>query len=266
MIDLLCLLEFYNTYSHDDIYYEIAGKMIREFEQIREMSAHELADYLFISQSTLYRFIKMMYYNSHKEMKGCQQEFLEHYVRNSRYFPKNPTGESRIDDYADYLCRSVRRLAADMQEEILACVEKALIQAEHIVFAGIPMPSTVWRLQVELTLLGKRTSAFLNPIYQLEEIETAGKDVLIFMIHYTTDDGDFYQRVIDIARKRGSRTVILTNNPISSILGQADYPLCFEGDLVESDMILINMVLYKIGDRLFEEVMKNRRDQKKIKK
>lgn len=266
MIDLLCLLEFYNTYSHDDIYYEVAGKMIREFEKIREMNAQQLADYLFISQSTLYRFIKMMSYDSHKEMKGCQQEFLEKYGRNGRYFPKQTDGKDTIKDYADYLCHSVRKLASAIEEETLVQAENALIQAEHIVFAGLPMPSTVWRLEVELTLLGKRTSAFLNPLYQMEEVKNAGKDTVIFMIHYTTDDGDFYRQVADMARERESQTVILTNNPISAVLGQADYPLCFDGDFLENDMILINMVLCKIGDRLYEEVMKNRRNHKNAKK
>lgn len=258
-IDLLCLLEFYNTYDHDDIYHEVAEKMLQSFEQIQTMNAQELADYLFISPSTLYRFIKMMYYSSHKEMKGRQQLFFEQYTANGRYFPKETDRTQGLNGYADQLSRSARQLAADLDRDTLADLEETLLEAAEIIFVGIPMPSLAWRLQVELTLLGKKTSAFLNPLYQLEAVKAAAGGAVIFMLHYTTGDGDFYHQIADLARDKGCKIAILSNNPIASIVRQADLPLCFEGDLSESDLLLIGLVLDAIGDHLYRKVRERRK-------
>ena len=49
----------------------------------------ELADYLYISTSTLYRFIKMMDYESYGHMRNSHQMFLENYMFKGRYLPAN---------------------------------------------------------------------------------------------------------------------------------------------------------------------------------
>ena len=69
MIDLLCLLEFYNTYETDEIYHKIAEKMLENFSAVSEMSISELSEFLFVSQSTIYHFIKMMGYENYNQMK-----------------------------------------------------------------------------------------------------------------------------------------------------------------------------------------------------
>jgi len=46
MIDLLCLLEFYNTYETDKIYHKIAEKMLENFSAVSEMSISELSEFL----------------------------------------------------------------------------------------------------------------------------------------------------------------------------------------------------------------------------
>ncbi len=94
MLDLLCLLEFYNTYSHEDIYFEVVKKMIKEFDMLRMMGTQELADHLFISPATLYRFVKVMYYNNHKEMRGAAPGFFRKLFQRWKIFPKG--GHSRL--------------------------------------------------------------------------------------------------------------------------------------------------------------------------
>lgn len=258
MIDLLCLLEFYNTYSHDDIYYEIAGKMIQDFDLIRDMGAQELADHLFISSSTLYRFIKMMSYDSHKEMKRLQQIFLEGYTGNGRYFPKETDGCNSLKSQGDYLCRSIQELLSSIQEQSLAEMEDAIFEAEQIIFVGIPMPSVVWRLQVELTLLGKKTSAFLNPQYQIDEIVASTGNALVFIIHNTIEEAPFYQEALEKAKKNQILVAVISSLPISPLLSQADYCICFEGDMSENDMLLFTFLLHSLGERLYQKVLQQR--------
>lgn len=158
MIDLLCLLEFYNTYETDEIYHKIAEKMLENFSVVSEMSISELSDFLFVSQSTIYRFIKMMGYENYNQMKAGQITFLENYYLQGRYVSRN-ANINHFDNYIDYMLKKIHALKEKNIHVQVDQLIELILSVDEIIFVGMPMPSFVWRLQMELVMLKKKTSA-----------------------------------------------------------------------------------------------------------
>ena len=50
--------------------------MLENFSAVSEMSISELSEFLFVSQSTIYRLIKMMGYENYNQMKAGQITFF----------------------------------------------------------------------------------------------------------------------------------------------------------------------------------------------
>ena len=230
MIDLLCLLEFYNTYETDEIYHKIAEKMLENFSAVSEMSISELSEFLFVSQSTIYRFIKMMGYENYNQMKAGQITFLENYYLQGRYTSKNAMIH-HFDNYIDYMLEKIHVLKEKnihMQVEQLI---EMILSADEIIFVGMPMLSFVWRLQMELVMLKKKTSAFLNPENQYQAIMHAKSNTLVIGIQYLIDSSIFYSNMVKDIKN-------------------VDLPIYIDGDNNESDLFLMEFIFNYIGHRL----------------
>lgn len=259
MIDLLCLIEFYNTYEHDNVFFKVCEKMLDDFDTIGDMGMQELADHLFISTSTLYRFVKMMAYDNHTQMRAGHQMFLEQYMHNGRYADKKTAKQSSLRDYSTYLCHRIESFSEEIKEENVQQMTELLLDASEIIFIGMPMPSAVWRLQIELILLGKKTSAFLNPQHQIDAMKLASKDALILMVQYMPENAAFYLQIAKEAKELGLRTAAISNIPISPTLKHVDHAITFDGELSESDMFLIEILLNTIGSQLNQKVLETKR-------
>lgn len=260
MIDLLCLLEFYNTYDHDNVFYSVCEKMLHSFPDISEIGMQELADYLFISSSTLYRFVKMLAYDNYGQMRTSQQMFLENYMFQGRYLPVENSGAAKgtalgLKGYSEYLIRRIDQVAKEVDDEKISAILDQIRLSDEVIFIGMPLPSAVWRLQIELVLLGKKTSAFLNPQHQIEAVQNASDSALIFVIQYIPDNSSFYLNIVKEAKAQGQKTAAISNLALSSTLKYTDCSITFQGAMAESDMIMIEMLLNVIGNELNNEIL-----------
>ncbi len=62
MINLLGLIEMYNTFNTQTVYHDVAACLLTHFDKLEKMTAAEIADLCHISPSTLQRFFKKMNY------------------------------------------------------------------------------------------------------------------------------------------------------------------------------------------------------------
>lgn len=249
MIDLLCLLEFYNTYETDEIYHKIAEKMIENFSVVSEMSISELSDFLFVSQSTIYRFIKMMGYENYNQMKAGQITFLENYYLQGRYASRN-TNINRFDNYIDYMLEKIHVLKEKNIYVQVDLLIEMILSADEIIFVGMPMPSFVWRLQMELVMLKRKTSAFLNPENQHQAILHAKPNTLIIGIQYVIDSSIFYSNMIKDVMKHQYKSAFIYTSKLASYIKNIDLPIHIDGENNESDLFMMELIFNYIGHRL----------------
>ena len=249
MIDLLCLLEFYNTYETDEIYHKIAEKMLENFSVVSEMSISELAEFLFVSQSTIYRFVKMMGYENYNQMKAGQITFLENYYLQGRYTSKNAKIH-RFDNYIDYMFEKIHVLKEKNIHIQVEQLIEMILSSDEIIFVGMPMPSFVWRLQMELVMLKKKTSAFLNPENQYQAIMHAKSNTLVIGIQYLIDSSIFYSNMIKDVMKHQYKSAVIYTSKLASYIKNVDLPIYIDGDNNESDLFLMEFIFNYIGHRL----------------
>lgn len=249
MIDLLCLLEFYNTYETDEIYHKIAEKMLENFSVVSEMSISELSDFLFVSQSTIYRFIKMMGYENYNQMKAGQITFLENYYLQGRYVSQN-ANINHFDNYIDYMLKKIHVLKEKNIHVQVDQLIELMLSVDEIIFVGMPMPSFVWRLQMELVMLKKKTSAFLNPENQHQAIIHAKPNTLIIGIQYLIDSSIFYSNMIKDVMKHQYKSAVIYTSKLASYIKNIDLPIYIDGDNNESDLFVMEFIFNYIGHRL----------------
>ena len=249
MIDLLCLLEFYNTYETDEIYYKIAEKMLENFSVVSEMSISELSDFLFVSQSTIYRFIKMMGYENYNQMKAGQITFLENYYLQGRHASRN-ANINHFDNYIDYMLKKIHALKEKNIHVQIDQLIELILSVDEIIFVGMPMPSFVWRLQMELVMLKKKTSAFLNPENQHQAIIHAKPNTLIIGIQYLIDSSIFYSNMIKDVMKHQYKSAVIYTSKLASYIKNIDLPIYIDGDNNESDLFVMEFIFNYIGHRL----------------
>ena len=243
MIDLLCLLEFYNTYETDEIYHKIAEKMLENFSVVSEMSISELSDFLFVSQSTIYRFIKMMGYENYNQMKAGQITFLENYYLQGRYVSQN-ANINHFDNYIDYMLKKIHALKEKNIHVQVDQLIELILSVDEIIFVGMPMPSFVWRLQMELVMLKKKTSAFLNPENQHQAIIHAKPNTLII------DSSIFYSNMIKDVMKHQYKSAVIYTSKLASYIKNIDLPIYIDGDNNESDLFVMEFIFNYVGHRL----------------
>ena len=188
-------------------------------------------------------------------MRASWAMFLERYMASGRYIPSHAMPCGSLQNYGDYMISRITKLYQEVSDEVIKELTTAILRAEEIIFVGIPMPSAVWRLQVELVLLGKKTSAFLDPQHQLEAIQKATSDTLIFLVQYMPEHSGFYLDIAKSAKERGLKTVAITNMPISPTLQFVSTAASFHGDLIESDMLLIELLINMIGHSLNQSIL-----------
>ena len=249
MIDLLCLLEFYNTYETDEIYHKIAEKMLENFSVVSEMSISELAEFLFVSQSTIYRFVKMMGYENYNQMKAGQITFLENYYLQGRYTSKNAKIH-RFDNYIDYMFEKIHVLKEKNIHIQVEQLIEMILSSDEIIFVGMPMPSFVWRLQMELVMLKKKTSAFLNPENQYQAIMHAKSNPLVIGIQYLIDSSIFYSNMVKDIKNHKFKSAVIYTSKLASYIKNVDLPIYIDGDNNESDLFLMEFIFNYIGHRL----------------
>lgn len=249
MIDLLCLLEFYNTYETDEIYHKIAEKMLENFSIVSEMSISELSDFLFVSQSTIYRFIKIMGYENYNQMKAGQITFLENYYLQGRYTSRN-ANINHFDNYIDYMLQKIHVLKEKNIHKQVDLLIEMILSADEIIFVGMPMPSFVWRLQMELVMLKKKTSAFLNPENQHQAIIHAKPNTLIIGIQYLIDSTIFYSNISKDIMKHQYKSAFIYTSKLASYIKNIDLPIYIDGDNDESDLFVMEFIFNYIGHRL----------------
>ena len=249
MIDLLCLLEFYNTYETDEIYHKIAEKMLENFSVVSEMSISELSDFLFVSQSTIYRFIKMMGYENYNQMKAGQITFLENYYLQGRYVSRT-ADINHFDNYVDYMLKKIHVLKEKNIHVQVDQLIELILSVDEIIFVGMPMPSFVWRLQMELVMLKKKTSAFLNPENQHQAIIHAKPNTLIIGIQYLIDSSIFYSNMIKDVKKHQYKSAVIYTSKLTSYIKNIDLPIYIDGDNNESDLFVMEFIFNYIGHRL----------------
>lgn len=247
MIDLMALLELYNTYSHDDIFYEIARNVLAQYNHLKLDSLGDLADSLHVSSSSMSRFLKQIYYENFTTFRQEHLKREEYYLFDHARLATRGVPADSLERFSTSFLEELSGMLATVEQDRADALLRKLRERSNIIFVGIPMPSEVWWLQMELILLGKRTSAFLDPNCQAEAIETCGPGDLVVAVDFVRQDDIFLDRALEIARERGADTACISHAVRPGLTEQAQLTLSYGGTNTRTDQFALSMLLNYLG-------------------
>lgn len=250
MIDLLPVLELYSTYSHEDIFFDIAQNIVENYNDLKLDSLSSFADSLHVSNSSVSRFIKQLYYENFTLFKMEHMRKDEQYFFDFAYIQSKKGQTPGFHDYVGAMMQEVSEIARTVSEEQIDHLCKQIMDSDSIVFVGIPLCSDIWWLQVDLVMMGKKTSAFFDPNYQVDAIQHLEPNTLVIGIDIIRQDDNFIYNILDLAKKGGAKVSCISHFKKSNSMAFVDEFLHFNGTNTRTDNYVLSIILNYIGNRL----------------
>lgn len=256
MIDLFPLLEMYNTYSHDDIYFDIVKNIVDNYNTLELDSLLTFSESMHVSPSSINRFLKELYYENFSNFKAEHLKKEEYYFYDYNYIGNIETVEtSSFSGYTSGLLSEISQIIKSIDEKRIHSLYQKITQSKNIIFVGTPLIDDIWWLQLELILLGKKTSAFINPNYQVEAVENLTHDTLVIGIDIMRQDDIFIQCILKDAKKRGARVACISHFSKASYTSYVDEYLFYKGSNSRTDNFVLSLILNYIGKMLREKII-----------
>ncbi|GAB6109899.1 MurR/RpiR family transcriptional regulator [Fusibacter bizertensis] len=258
MINLLGLIEMYNTFNTNTVYHEVARCLLKNYRKLDQLTIQQIAELCNVSLSTLTRFYKKMDYpNTVSKFPELVGSTKLNYSYEGQYYQKNlESGQTSIVSYINQLKKGIDLLYQSTNETEIERMIKEMILCNKVIFIGCPMPQEVWRLQADLTLFGMESSAFLDPNNQYIEMNNVEDGAMLFYIHYCKPAVNQFINAINKNKHKFTKIVVLSNNLNHPLIGQADYEFLFDGTETEQDFVLLNICMNFIGIK-FKEISKS---------
>lgn len=251
MVNLLGLIQMYNTYDHKSVFQSVATCLLKNYRLLDAMTSAEIADLCNVSISTLNRFFRMMAYPmTVSKLPNLASQTKDNYMFDGNYITLSAKDkiECSIDLYINSLQERITSLRESINKEQIYKLVEDINSCKKVVFLGCPIPQGVWRFQMDLTLRGIENSAFMDPNYQYEELDNLEDGTIVFYIQYCRLGGDSrYKNGIIDSKDKIKKVVLLTNNEVHPLSSLADYLFIYEGNGTEQDNILMNIYINLIA-------------------
>lgn len=251
MQSLLALLQFYNTYDHDDIYFSVAENFLYHTQSISEWSLIEAADQFHCSTSTITRFCRNMCYPSYPALRDELSRLRNHYILNMHStqsllvdaeYERTP-GSGGMHLLAQLIDQAIDSMIGDP----LTTLIRICYESSKIGFYGYSLPQAIWLLQIDFIMDGKRTTAFLDPNYQVEDVQTLDHGCTAVFCHYTKEESGPIEAMITEAIRRGAYTVVITNAPTLFQHIKVNHLLVFPHHELALSMMVMNAMMTTIS-------------------
>ena len=247
MQSILALLQFYNTYDHDDIYFNVAENFLYHTQSVTDWSLVEAAEQFHCSTSTITRFCRLMYYPSYPVLRDSLSRLRNHYYLDmlSTQSLLSEAGHEPTSGFGGrhLLAQMADRAIDSLMNQQIAILIRKFYESGKIGFYGYSLPQATWLLQIDFIMCGKKTTAFLDPNYQLEDVQSLDHTCTAVFCHYTKEESSLIEGMISEAIERGVYTVVITNTPSLFHHLHVDNLLVFSHYELTFSMMLINTII-----------------------
>lgn len=250
MVNLLGLIQMYNSYDHKSIFHSVATCLVKNYRLLDTMTSVEIAELCNVSPSTLNRFFKMMAYPmTVSRLPELASQTKDNYMFDGNYVPyiNRSVEECSLDFYINSLKDRITLLQKNVNKEQINNLVEDIKKCKKVVFVGCPIPHGVWRFQMDLILRGIENSAFMDPNYQYEELDNLKEGTIVFYIQYTRLGNNIFKKSIISGKEKIKKFVVLTNNEEHPLSSLADYVFFYKGNGTEQDNLLMNIYINLIA-------------------
>ncbi len=220
------LLSYIDTSMQRDNNYQIAVRMLENFDSLKDMSISQIADMCFVSKASISRFCRFLGYESFKEMHDALGiDYPISYDYSQRFF-RNLTADPRAAFLA-YAKEAQQNIAETISEENLAELPKiayAIHDCRRVAFFSHHFLWDTGRyLQNKLFSMGKVMELYLDRSSQLACAQSLQPEDMAIICSV---GGSYPIRHVDVCNSiRDSKCSILaiTQNPSNPYWNQAAF-------------------------------------------
>lgn len=182
MIIYYVLTLFANSNERNDLFGAACMKIIEAFHTIQDYSLKGLTKICYVSNSTISRLSKKLFYDNLVQFCAYLKESKSEYLINGQILDTSTTTihesyEVLEKQMNDSITQAKELLNPSTIQTILTLIQNA----ERICIVGSPVPQSAYSLQMELNMQGKKASAYMKPTSQIEEMHSLSKNDLIIL-------------------------------------------------------------------------------------
>lgn len=244
----------------------LAEFLLANYEQAAFLTAARLGALVGVSESTVVRFAYTLGYQGWPELQGVLQEMVKNRLSTAARLRLSAAQAKEKESVAREILatdlENLRRTLQDLNEEVFDAAVEAIISAEDIYVLGSRSAhSLALFLAFYLQMIGKRVRVVPQGVSSIfEELAAVRPQDLVVGISFprytrVTVEGFAY------ARKKGARTLALTDSVISPLGQLADITLTAQsnlGSFIESfaaPLSVINALVTAVGRRDQEKTL-----------
>lgn len=223
------LIIFLDTASEDDTNYNIAWFMANNFKRVSKMGISELAKACFVSPATISRFCRAIGYENFAHLK---QECTLYQTNHHRYSNLANVPEKAIltspqeatANYTELVASQILALNEFLDWREIDVTLKLIHDSEYVTFFGTQFShSAALHFQTDLMMMDKFVIAHMDVDRQIECAKRLDKDSLAIIISVNGNYMGTCPKALNIIRKSGAKSVLITSNPEIELCRQVDH-------------------------------------------
>lgn len=238
------MMSYYNN-SQNDVFHFVLGKIMSNIDLFLTGSIYDVAEYCSTSPATISRLSQKLGYKNYSDLKHNVYDAIHQYRYLNRIIPNDDiiSEDLLTNSYFDILLGNIQRLRREINNEKINQIMELMHNSKSVRFYSFCSSFSELPLQINLMLDGKETillQRFVEQIQDADKLEAGDFVVLI-----APDNSDALDAVplIDAIRKRGGKSLLITDSKLSMNCKSADYFFAFEGTKRAIDMHCIYMFI-----------------------
>jgi DNA-binding MurR/RpiR family transcriptional regulator len=225
------LMELYNQLPLDSTYRIVAKGILENLDKVSDATIYDIAELTNSSRTTVWRMVQKMGYHTYTDFRYALKSAVSQYTYYNRMLPEQDSQyeDDIIPAFLTRLRKSYEFMEGKLKYEKIDKIVEELNQAERISFYMPFRIYSIYSLQQNLAMTGKKTGYFCLLPDMLEDTKTLDSNSLIFINTLEFAETMDMSDVFLTAKSKGSK-IILCNTYKSRYQSYAD-ELLFDFEL-----------------------------------
>ena len=223
---LSMLLHYINGVYKKDTNYDIALKLLAEYEQIPNMTINQMAEVCYVSTASISRFIRLLGYETCTDFKEACRKTLN--IKSTDYSvivsnAKKKDMERILQGYTNNVIDNIKFTFDNIEYRQMDRICQMLFDAKNIALFGLEFSSLLGsHFQNRMALMNKYVNIGFSSEKQLEIAQSLGSDAVVIIA--SIEGGYFYRNdeIISILKEKKCKMIALTMNSQSKLMREVN--------------------------------------------
>jgi DNA-binding MurR/RpiR family transcriptional regulator len=216
-------MELYNQLPLDSTYRVVAKGILENLDKVSDATIYDIAEMTNSSRTTVWRMVQKMGYDTYSDFRYALKAAVSQYTYYNRMLPEQDTRPENniIPAFLSRFQKSYEYMEQKLNIAKIVVLAEELYSAERISFYLPFRIYSIYSLQQNLAMTGKKTGYFCLLPDMLEDAKTLDSDSLIIVNTLEFAETMDMSSVFSTAKSKGSK-IILSNTYKSRYQSYAD--------------------------------------------